>query len=41
MAIMRRLLMSGEGPALLEGACGIGVLAWVMSLSKLSLHSLG
>lgn len=39
MTIIRGLLVPSEGPALLEGTCGIGVVARLMSLGKLSLHS--
>lgn len=40
MTIMRGLLVPREGPALLEGTCGIGVMARLRSLSELSLHGL-
>jgi hypothetical protein len=40
MTILRGLLVPREGPALLEGTCGIGVMARLMSLSELSLRGL-
>jgi hypothetical protein len=41
MTILRRLLVPSEGPTLLEWTCATGVVARLISLGELPLHSLG